>query len=159
MLKFAVLIVTVSIITKNGQNRKGWGSMEGKSRYAGVVLALFAAFVLVCGTWYLARTSAPVPYRVSTVRQPAAEEPSPEQSGQEPSRPDSLLPGEVIDVNTADVYELQRLPGIGEKRAEDIVAWREEHGPFQAVDDLDRVSGIGPGILEGLREYVSTGNE
>lgn len=135
--------------------------MEGKSGFAWAVLALFAAFGLVCGTWYLARTSAPAPYRVSTVRQPAAEETSvPEGTAdEENARPDSLLPGEVIDVNTADVHELQRLPGIGEKRAEDIVAWREEHGPFQAVDDLDRVSGIGPGILEGLREHVSTGNE
>ena len=134
--------------------------MEGKSRFMRTVLALFTAFALVCGTWYLARTSDPAPYRVSSVRRPTAEENTvPERSEQEPSRPDSLLPGEVIDVNTADVYDLQRLPGIGEKRALDIIAWREEHGPFQAVDDLDRVSGIGPGILEGLREYVSTGNE
>ena len=71
------------------------------------------------------------------------------------ARPDSLLPGEVIYINAADVYELQRLPGIGEKRAMDIIAWREEHGPFQAVDELTSVSGIGPGILEGLREYAA----
>lgn len=134
--------------------------MEGKSRFMRTVLALFTAFALVCGTWYLARTSDPAPYRVSSVRRPTAEEnTAPERSEEEPSRPDSLLPGEVIDVNTADVYDLQRLPGIGEKRAEDIAAWREEHGPFQTVDELTQVSGIGPGILENLREYVSVGNE
>ena len=113
--------------------------MGGKSRYAGAVLALFAAFVLVCGTWYLARTTAPEPFQVSSVY------------------PDSLLPGEVININTADAYDLQRLPGIGEKRAGDIVAYREEHGPFSSVDGLTEVSGIGPGILEGLREYVTAG--
>ena len=103
--------------------------MGGKSRYAGAVLALFAAFVLVCGG-------------------PAVE-------GE--VYPDSLLPGEVININTADAYDLQRLPGIGEKRAGDIVAYREEHGPFSSVDGLTEVSVIGPGILEGLREYVTAG--
>ena len=132
--------------------------MEGKSRFAAAVLALFTAFVLVCGTWFLARTSSPEPYRVNTVQRPAAEEVTPEEgeSGED-SRPDSLLPGERIDVNTADVYDLQRLPGIGEKRALDIIAWREEHGPFQTVDELTDVSGIGPAILEGLRPYAATG--
>lgn len=134
--------------------------MERKSRFGLVVLALSAAFFLVCATWYLARTSAPEPYRVSSVRRPTAEEAAlPEQSGQEPSRPDSLLPGEVIDINTADAYDLRRLPGIGEKRAEDIIAFREEHGPFQNVDELTQVSGIGPVILENLRAYVTAGDE
>ena len=132
--------------------------MEGKSRFGLAVLALTAAFFLVCSTWYLARTSAPEPYRVSTVRQPAAEEPaSPEEGLAKDSHPDSLLPGEVIDVNTADAYDLQRLPGIGEKRAQDIIAYREEYGPFQTVDELTEVSGIGPVILEGLREYAAAG--
>ena len=62
-------------------------------------------------------------------------------------------------MNTADVYDLQRLPGIGEKRARDIVAYREENGPFQTLDELTNVSGIGPVILENLREYVTTGSE
>ena len=134
--------------------------MEGKSRFAAVVLALFTAFVLVCGTWLLARTSFREPSRVNTARYPAAEEDSSgEGKSGEAARPDSLLPGEVINVNTADVYDLRRLPGIGEKRAQDIIAYREEHGPFQTVDELTNVSGIGPGILENLREYAATGNE
>ena len=128
----------------------------GKSRFGWAVLALFAAFVLVCGTWFLARTSSPEPYRVSTAqRPPVAEDSSSSEEPAEDARPDSLLPGETIDVNTADVYDLQRLPGIGEKRALDIIAWREEHGPFQTVDELTNVSGIGPVILEDLREYAN----
>ena len=62
-----------------------------------------------------------------------------------------------IDLNTADVYDLQRLPGIGEVRAQAIVAYREEHGPFSSVDELDNVEGIGEGILSGLRDYASVG--
>ena len=119
------------------------------------MLALLAGFVLFCGGWYLARSSAPEPYRVNAARRPVAEEILPEE--QENTRPDSLLPGESININTADIYDLQRLPGIGEKRAGDIIAWREEHGPFQTVDGLTDISGIGPAILEGLREYAAVG--
>ena len=129
--------------------------MGGKSGFAAAVLALFTAFALVCGTWFLARTSSPEPYRVNTAHRPIAEEEEPE--GGEDPRPDSLLPGERIDVNTADVYDLQRLPGIGEKRALDIIAWREEHGPFRSLDELVNISGIGPATLEGLRPYAAAG--
>ena len=134
--------------------------MGKKSGFPAAVLALFTAFSLVCGTWFLARTSSPEPYRVNTARRPAAEETvSPEESeAGEEDRPDSLLPGERINVNTADVYDLQRLPGIGEKRALDIIAWREEYGPFRTVDELTEISGIGPAILEDLRPYATAGN-
>ncbi len=129
--------------------------MEGKSRFGLAVLALSAAFFLICGTWYLARASTPEPWQISSARRPAAEASSSAQLDSESPYPDSLLPGEVIDVNTADIYDLQRLPGIGEKRARDIIAWRDGNGPFKTVDELTNVSGIGPAILEGLREYVS----
>lgn len=137
--------------------------MEGRSRYAAAVLALLAAFVLFCGTWYLARSSAPEPYQVTAARRPPAGSAADLEGSEDTSLPeevpwpDSLLPGETIDINSADVYDLQRLPGIGEKRARDIIAYREEHGPFRTADELDSVPGIGPGILEGLREYVTVG--
>lgn len=130
--------------------------MEGKSSFLALVLALLAGFALFCGGWYLARTSSPEPYRVTVSRRPAEEASAPAER-EENTRPDSLLPGETIDVNTAGVYDLRRLPGIGEKRAQDIVAYREEHGPFRTVDELTEVSGIGPAILEGLREYAAVG--
>ena len=66
-----------------------------------------------------------------------------------------MLEGEKININTASALDLERLPGIGEKRAQDIVAYREEHGPFQSIEELDNVSGIGTGILSGLRDYVT----
>ena len=63
----------------------------------------------------------------------------------------------MIDVNAAGVYDLDRLPGIGPTKAEAILAYREEHGPFQSVDELLEVSGIGEVTLENLRPYVSVG--
>jgi competence protein ComEA len=62
---------------------------------------------------------------------------------------------ESINVNTATVAELQRLPGIGAKLAQRIVDERSLRGRFKAVDDLRRVSGIGAKTLEKLRPYVA----
>ncbi|NLV92072.1 MAG: helix-hairpin-helix domain-containing protein [Firmicutes bacterium] len=59
-----------------------------------------------------------------------------------------------INVNTASAWELERLPGIGPALAGRIVAERERHGPFITVDELVRVSGIGPKVLERLRPHV-----
>jgi len=59
-----------------------------------------------------------------------------------------------INVNYASEEELQRLPGIGLKMAQRIVAERLKK-PFSSVDDLRRVHGIGPKTLERLRPLVT----
>ena len=61
----------------------------------------------------------------------------------------------LLDLNTAPAEELAKLPGIGEALAERIVSYREEHGTFEAVEDLMNVSGIGEKKLEGLRDRVT----
>ncbi|PFG43656.1 competence protein ComEA [Isoptericola jiangsuensis] len=63
-------------------------------------------------------------------------------------------PGAPVPLNTADVTTLDTLPGVGPVLAERIVAWRDTHGPFTSVDELTEVSGIGPSVLEGLRDLV-----
>jgi competence ComEA-like helix-hairpin-helix protein len=60
-----------------------------------------------------------------------------------------------IDLNAASIAELVRLPGIGEVLAGRIIAYREEHGGFTSIDELLAVSGIGPKVLEGIREQVT----
>ena len=50
---------------------------------------------------------------------------------------------------------MQTISGIGQKRAQDILAYREEKGKFQTVDDLKNVSGIGQKTLEKLKDYVT----
>lgn len=66
-----------------------------------------------------------------------------------------MLEGEVLDLNTASQADLTRLPGIGEKKAAAILAWREDHGPFQVVEDVMSVDGIGEKILADIRPYVT----
>ena len=130
--------------------------MEEKTKYAAVVLALLAGFALFCAWRFSAQLSAAQPWQVNAAQAPAPEEgQSPEASEEAGSYPESLLPGEVININTADVYDLQRLPGIGESRALSIIAWREENGFFQSVDQLEEIYGIGPKILDGLRDYAA----
>ena len=59
-----------------------------------------------------------------------------------------------LNVNTATVEELESLPGIGASRAAAIVEYRNTHGPFQRVEDLVEVSGIGDGILGSIRNLI-----
>ena len=63
-----------------------------------------------------------------------------------------------LDINAASAEELAALPGIGEVLAGRIVAYREEHGPFAAVEDLMKVSGIGEKKLAELEGRITTGN-
>jgi competence protein ComEA len=59
-----------------------------------------------------------------------------------------------VDVNTADVPELIQVPGIGETLAGRIIESRQKDGPYQSIDDLLRVKGIGKKILERIRPYL-----
>lgn len=62
-----------------------------------------------------------------------------------------------VDINTADVAELERLPGIGPALALRIVSYRETHGAFGGVEALLKVEGIGPKTLEALKDYLAIG--
>jgi len=68
------------------------------------------------------------------------------------------LPGK-ININLAPSAELEELPGIGPTLAARIIAYREEHGPFENIEDLTRVSGIGPKTLDGFRDLITVGEE
>jgi competence protein ComEA len=60
-----------------------------------------------------------------------------------------------ININTASADQLQELPGIGETRANAIIAYRQEHGPFQSVEDLQQVSGIGPETFQQIQDKIT----
>ena len=61
----------------------------------------------------------------------------------------------LISLNSASPAELDLLPGIGPSLANAIVSYRQAHGPFQEVEQLLDVPGIGPSKLEAIRELVN----
>ncbi len=60
-----------------------------------------------------------------------------------------------ININTAGVSELDSLPGIGPSKAQAIIDYRNQNGPFRSVDDLVNVPGIGAKILETIRDLIT----
>jgi competence protein ComEA len=71
-------------------------------------------------------------------------------------RVDPLKVEFLVDLNKADWPELVALPEVGPTLAKRIVQHRQQYGPFQSIDDLHRVRGIGPKTFERLKPYVRT---
>jgi competence protein ComEA len=68
---------------------------------------------------------------------------------------DGTSPTEPVNINLATAEQLDVLPGVGPATAAAIVAHRQQHGPFQSVDQLGDVRGIGPAKLDALRGLVT----
>lgn len=61
----------------------------------------------------------------------------------------------IISINTATKEELMTLTGIGEKKAEDIIKYREENGEFTSIEDIKNVNGIGDSLFEKIKDYIT----
>ncbi|NDJ54016.1 MAG: ComEA family DNA-binding protein [Chloroflexi bacterium] len=72
----------------------------------------------------------------------------------EPAAQDGAPTG-PININTANQEELEALPGIGPSLAERIIAYREENGPFETIEEIQDVSGIGPSIFDELAPLIT----
>ena len=107
----------------------------------GAVLLLTACFAAGILLWF----HTVQPEEVQVTKNPTTQT---SQPAEEPEAP-GMLEGEVLDLNTATLSDLMRLPGI--------LAWRQEKGGFSAVDELLEVKGIGEATLERLRPYVTVG--
>lgn len=111
---------------------------------------------------YIAPKGEIVPPQRSIVRggKPArsdSSDKSDRSDGEKAQAPQKLkVPGKgTININSAGLDDLQRLPGVGPAYAQRILDYRKEHGRFTSVDQLDNVKGIGPKKLEKLRPFVS----
>lgn len=60
-----------------------------------------------------------------------------------------------VNICTASAAELEKLPGIGAKTAEEIVLYREKNGPFNSTEDLKKVKGIGEKKFEALKDKIT----
>ncbi len=119
------------------------------SKLTFIALLLTAGFLAFCAGWFFRGGNArPVSIMVER-RLPEADE----TLVLSPPETESMK----VDINTATAEELQVLPGIGEKRAADIIAYRAQHGPFRIPEDITKVGGIGEGTLEELLPYITAG--
>ena len=75
-----------------------------------------------------------------------------------PQRPvfEKQLPN-LININTATIEQLKLLPAISDGLANRIIQYRQENGPFQSVDELNKIKGIGPEIYNRISQYVTVG--
>lgn len=73
------------------------------------------------------------------------------QDGMEPEEPVS---DGLVNINTADVAKLCSLPGVGESRATAIIQYREEHGGFGSIEEIQNVPGIKNGIFAKMKDFI-----
>lgn len=70
----------------------------------------------------------------------------------------SAFAGDAVDINTADAQTLAAtIKGVGTKKAEAIIAYRDKHGPFKSVDGLAQVRGVSARMIEASRSDLSVG--
>lgn len=80
------------------------------------------------------------------------------KKGEKPTTSTNLKSQSYIDLNLAEKEELMTLPGVGEKTADKIIAYREAQ-PFEKVEDLLKVSGFGKKKMEALKGLIAVGEE
>jgi competence protein ComEA len=97
--------------------------------------------LLAGGALYTARLSEGTPRVVYTASLEEIEDDS-----QDPLR---------VDINTADVEQLDELPEVGPSTAESIVEYRQSNGQFSSVDELEEIPGIGPETLEKIAPFAT----
>jgi competence protein ComEA len=61
----------------------------------------------------------------------------------------------LININTATVTQLDTLPGIGPVTAQSIITYRQQHGPFQHIEDIMNVPGIGPATFDRIKNLIT----
>jgi competence protein ComEA len=106
-----------------------------------IAVSALVMMVLIGGALYAARVSERAPQVVYSA---ALEEVEDEAQG-------SLK----IDINTADVDELDELPEVGPATAESIIEHRRTNGMFRSVDELEEIPGIGPATIEEIEPFAT----
>ena len=85
---------------------------------------------------------------------PSRKETGKQESSKKAGGQGSLSDGK-ININTAGKEELMTLSGIGESKAADIIAYRQEHGPFSKTEDIMKIQGIKEGIYNKIKDSIT----
>ena len=129
------------------------GEICVKENKTGVIVFCVLVLITAFGLGYFAgHTAERNTVQINTV--PSATVDASQEAETPPQQP--VLTGPV-NINTAGESELQSLPGIGPALASRIVDYRSTHGPFQSIEQIKNVEGIGDGRYEELRYRITTG--
>lgn len=63
--------------------------------------------------------------------------------------------GKVVNINTADQHLLEEIPGIGPKKAQDIIQYRESNGGFKSIEEIKEIKGVGDKTFERLKDFIA----
>jgi len=125
-----------------------------------IVLIITLAFVCFTAGFFTGRGHTTAAISVSPVER---ETPSVSDISNAPSvshgDKSEMADSELLDLNSATVDELSKLPGIGEVLAQRIVDYREEHGNFSAVSDIMNVNGIGEAKYLSAKDYLTVSGQ
>ena len=118
-----------------------------RQRFWALIIFLLIAVIIAGGIIAWQRYQQPYPIEISL---PPAPETGDEANPAEPPQ--------KIDINRAEAWLLQALPGIGESKAQAIIAYRQQNGDFQHIIEITEVEGIGPAIYEDIKEQITVGD-
>ena len=148
----AVLSPDVYELPAGARLKQALDAAGGPTGDADLVAVNLARRVQDEGYYFIPRAGETPPPVASALTSPDPEKPS-ETPGREPDA------SGLIDLNTASVEELDRLPGIGPAKAQAIVAYREGNGGFKSVEDITSVSGIGPATYQKIKDLVTVDSQ
>ncbi|MCJ7661249.1 MAG: helix-hairpin-helix domain-containing protein [Anaerolineales bacterium] len=101
-----------------------------------------------------------VPYHELITSTPQPKEPTSNttpQTNEENEQPP--IANLLININTASISELDSLPGIGPQKASEIIAYRDGNGPFERIEEIEMVSGIGPVTFNNIKALICVSDQ
>jgi comEA protein len=123
------------------------GLAMARPRFWAVIIILLVAIIVIGGIIAWQRYSPPSPVEISL-------SPAPETDGEANT---AELP-QKIDINRAEAWLLEALPGIGPSKAQAIIAYRQQNGGFKHIIEVTEVEGIGPAIYEDIKDLITAGD-
>ena len=98
------------------------------------------------------KTAPAAPAKVTpAVPAPSKAAPAPDAAAKKPATAAKLAPGEMVNINTASKEQLEKLPGVGEVKAQAIIDGR----PYQAKEDIMKVKGIKQGTFDKIKDVIT----
>lgn len=120
-----------------------------RPRFWTVIIILLVAIIVIGGIVAWQKYKPPQTIEISL---PPSQEPEPDGEVNPAEQP------QKIDINRAEAWLLEALPGIGESKAQAIIDYRQQNGGFKHITEITRVEGIGPAIYEQIKDLITVGD-